>query len=244
MDVCAYQTHSPFKCLTKGIDTRIVSNVKLFEKEIKNEKATITDQYGGFVKLAPFIDIMHWWQENTNQKKSENKQITDVVHWPVTKRSSSSKIYLLIKNVNNWFIKYHPDLCCVLDKFNHRAIPSYTWLVLGRNNTVVKPHQDMFGTASWNLLTMGRKKWKFWHPKSNPNADIAEFQFTQLPGEFVWIPENWWHSVRYETSCLCTTKNIIPERSFKSILSQARKSDKHLTSVLEVIEKLNDKSNI
>ncbi|MDC9597094.1 hypothetical protein [Xenorhabdus anantnagensis] len=195
----------------------------------------VTDKQGDFVKNTPLSNLARWW-ESATEISSEAILNGHVAHWPIHKKCRSAALQKVIDTVTEQLIESSPNLGCILDLYDFEQIPRFAWAIIGPGTMSVKAHQDMFGTASWNLLFSGKKEWLFWEPDV-PAAERAmpSFQFEQNPGEMVWIPENWWHSVTYKDSSICFSKNLVLRRSVDSILASMNIKAPKYSHVLQAI---------
>ncbi|MEG1312703.1 MAG: hypothetical protein RSD40_00135 [Bacilli bacterium] len=201
------------------LNDSIIFSVLQFFELFGHHSALITNQDGLPIENMLISDIFqNWWGEFYN-----NKHIIcgSVVHWSL----EDIDLYNFFSNnfsiVSNTIYKLDPQIHCLLDRFRRPGMPRYEWVIIGPKGTHVRAHVDMFRTASWNLLLCGQKTWRFWLPDSKPEKNLPDFTFTQSEGDLIWIPEDYWHSVDYDASALCLSKNLIPLRSLSNISKAA-----------------------
>lgn len=125
---------------------------------------------------------------------------------------------------------------CLLDVYNTKYTPVWKWIIIATSEAVSKDHVDMYKTASWNLLTQGRKVWKF---REKNSAEVL-YSFLQDPGDLIWIPEGWRHEVEYLEDSTCISQNLFLERSRniteKEIINNGCLIDKQTIQAIRIIE--------
>jgi hypothetical protein len=158
-----------------------------------------------------------------------------VVHWPLKRRCSDDLLAPVLREAERAIAALGCETACVLDEFRREETPHYLWVILGPPGSRVRTHRDMFGTASWNLLLCGHKQWTFWAPHRSSEADAPCLRFEQRPGEIIWIPEDWWHSVTYDEPSLCLSKNLVLRRSLATVRYRVGETEpalaRHLAAV-------------
>ena len=127
----------------------------------------------------------------------------------------------------------------MLDEFRRDETPHYLWAIVGPSGSSVKVHQDMFGTASWNVLLSGSKQWTFWAKHKSPATDAPCMSFEQRSGQIVWIPEDWWHCVTYHEPSLCISKNLVLRRTLSSVRMRVGETKSALSRHLAAVATLN-----
>lgn len=144
---------------------------------------------------------------------------------------------------------YFPDDFMALSGEEER--PPYRWFSLGprRSGTVV--HQDPLCTSAWNTVFCGRKRWVLLRPevarsvakakrvmeKDDDDEAVNYFidllprlraqgvetiEFVQYPGETVFLPGNWWHSVVNIDDTIAVTQNYCGRHNFAEVWRSAR----------------------
>lgn len=136
--------------------------------------------------------------------------------------------------------------------------PPYRWFLMGPKRSGTCVHVDPLGTAAWNALLVGSKRWVLFEPGTsrevvkgttlykgddepiNYFADILpqirqtfpharRFEFLQKPGETVVVPPGWWHAVINLEDTIAITHNFV--HSFDSAYLKARSSRPTMTRV-------------
>lgn len=101
--------------------------------------------------------------------------------------------------------------------------PDWFWLMVGGRGTYTPAHVDSGASSAWNLLTHGRKSWRFESPEiarasgllppdmalGDVTTSPAQVEFIQEPGDIVITPAGWAHSVRNLTGSVSLTANFI-----------------------------------
>ena len=109
--------------------------------------------------------------------------------------------------------------------------PDLRFVYCGRAGTGTATHVDILDTSSWSWSLTGRKRWQMWAPAHAhllldrwggaparwprdaspalwPRAAAAPcLEFISHPGEVVFVPSGWWHSVRNEDDALSVSCN-------------------------------------
>ncbi|RXJ71333.1 hypothetical protein CS022_21120 [Veronia nyctiphanis] len=133
--------------------------------------------------------------------------------------------------IQNWqFLLDLPELAdtfvvpkqfrCFLDEFSlneHIALEGsllLSWAFIGLKGSHTTLHQDVADTSAWNVSLYGRKSWSFFCPEFNPESDRDKPTICiQNPGDLIYTPANWWHSVENLEATISITQNFIrPEK--------------------------------
>jgi len=126
-----------------------------------------------------------------------------------------------------------------LNERTREFYPNYRHFIIGGERTGTNLHVDPKCTGAWNTLLSGHKKWAlfppgtdeayiaqlqvesyakkpatyWWQdvvPKLDPNMGMIEC--IQNPGETIFVPAGWWHSVLNLDFTIAITENLlIPE---------------------------------
>ena len=114
--------------------------------------------------------------------------------------------------------------------------PPFQWVLIGAERSGSAPHIDPAATAAWNTLVSGLKRWVF-YPPDVADADVyagaAEgaaaresashwlhacyprlaslpgTEVVQRPGESVFVPHGWWHTVVNLQLSVAVTANFV-----------------------------------
>jgi hypothetical protein len=101
--------------------------------------------------------------------------------------------------------------------------PDWLWIMLGTTGTSSPTHVDVMLSSAWNTLIEGEKHWRFESPDiarrdghipdGIPLPDVASetIEFVQYPGDIVWTPSCWAHSVRNTKPSIAITGNFVDE---------------------------------
>lgn len=205
-----------------------------FSESYAEEHAWITGRDGEPIEKLRFSTLYErWWIQPEATKAAASAG--QVVHWSLKNRCRDDLIAPILLEVERVIAALDPDTVCVLDEFRREETPLYLWAILGPAGTLVKTHQDMFGTASWNLLLSGSKQWTFWAKEKSPDVDAPCFSFQQNPSQVIWIPEDWWHRVTYDESSLCLSKNLVLRRTLPIVQKRVAADEsvlaRHLAAV-------------
>jgi histone arginine demethylase JMJD6 len=181
--------------------------------------------------------------------------------------------------------KYFPE--DFFEYVPHR--PPFRWLLIGPKRSGSLVHQDPLGTSAWNASLAGYKLWALFPPWINkailkgcelykPQEDKEPFFWfksvlpriqqkhginpliiIQKPGDLVFVPSKWWHTVLNITNTIAVTQNFVSSVNFDSVWrtvkQQRRKLFKNWKKNLHkthyklwkrgiALDKLDDKNNL
>lgn len=136
--------------------------------------------------------------------------------------------------------------------------PPYRWMVIGPARTGSCLHVDPLGTAAWNALVSGHKRWAL-YPPHVPKSDLLPPGFEregvvwfqdmypktrdkawphpppldciQGPGEIIFVPSGWWHAVLNLDMTVAVTQNFVTSHTFDVCWRWARKSRPKMSQV-------------
>jgi len=127
------------------------------------------------------------------------------------------------------------------------ARPSYRWLLVGPSRAGATFHKDPNWTNAWNGLIRGKKKWIFYPPDTPPLGVIPSpdgltvtvpstmvqwfidfypkkttakrIECIQNPGDLIFIPSGWWHSVINLEPSIALTQNFVADSNLKNVFT-------------------------
>lgn len=132
--------------------------------------------------------------------------------------------------------------------------PPYRWIVLGPERSGSGIHIDPLGTSAWNALLYGHKRWAIWPPRvpktavgpkpgidrggiswfmhvhpetkksSWPSTVGPPIEFIQRPGETVFIPGGWHHTVLNLDDTVAVTQNFCSKSNFRLVWPRMARS--------------------
>lgn len=79
--------------------------------------------------------------------------------------------------------------------------PGWLWIIFGPAGAGLPEHEDMLGTATWNALIQGRKRWTL-HGRTTA-------RFVQEAGDVIFLPSRVPHSVEYLAPSISLSENIV-----------------------------------
>lgn len=98
--------------------------------------------------------------------------------------------------------------------------PTWYWYMAGQTGTQTPLHVDSMASAAWNLLVQGVKEWTFLSPAVSYEQALLpiraadehaprKIEFEQHPGDLLFTPSGWAHSVNNPTPTIAVTGNFI-----------------------------------
>ena len=122
--------------------------------------------------------------------------------------------------------------------------PPFRWIVIGPARSGTGIHTDPLGTAAWNALVLGKKRWCLF-PPSTPKStihssdeaiawfrniypkvknDVEMVEIIQSPGEIVHVPSGWHHVVLNLEFSISITQNYVNSCNLEECYLHARNS--------------------
>ena len=126
----------------------------------------------------------------------------------------------------------------------YHAIPmekrkfNLSWIYIGAAKTRSELHLDIWNTSAWNYLVSGHKLWLFYDKSQYPflyegkvdpfTADSGEYPLlqqatplycVQKPGDTVFTPSTWWHTVLNLDTTFSLTENFINKTNYQEVLA-------------------------
>jgi len=132
-------------------------------------------------------------------------------------------------DVHEWF---NEDFLAILGE-DYR--PPFRWLIAGPKRTGSSFHVDPIGTAAWNTLIRGKKRWILFPPEAfsdesdispDPGAswfineypkykDKYHIDVIQESGETLFLPSGWWHVTVNLQDSIAITQNFVTDANVK-----------------------------
>ena len=132
---------------------------------------------------------------------------------------------------------FREDLFSVLGPHQR---PDFRWFLAGPPGSGSPWHTDPHATSAWNGLLYGRKRWALYPPQVRPpglafdgghyaapkafrwflevypflKPEEKPIELIQEPGEIIFVPSGWWHTVLNVTETLAVTQNWIDRYNF------------------------------
>ncbi|KAI5962469.1 uncharacterized protein KGF55_003545 [Candida pseudojiufengensis] len=127
--------------------------------------------------------------------------------------------------------------------------PDHAWLIMGSKRSGSTFHKDPNSTSAWNVSIQGRKLWIMLPPNITPpgvSTDEEESEVTSpisiaewvisgfyndstklkdikigitFPGECMFVPSGWWHSVINIDDSIAITQNFVPSMKLFQVLN-------------------------
>lgn len=106
--------------------------------------------------------------------------------------------------------------------------PEMTWVFVGPPRSGTPRHQDILGTSAWNALFAGVKRWTFEPPERRRSAKgPASVTCVQRPGDLMYTPSTWFHTVANEKPAIALTGNYLNETNVKRAIVWLRAEGRH-----------------
>eukprot|EP00835_Amoeboradix_gromovi_P007127 NODE_1078_length_1403_cov_0.666411.p1 type:complete len:361 gc:universal NODE_1078_length_1403_cov_0.666411:59-1141(+) len=114
--------------------------------------------------------------------------------------------------------------------------PPNRWICCGPARSGTTLHQDPLGTAAWNMLMHGRKRWVLFPPETPKEVvipfyaeqasrwfsevyptlnNVHKVEFVQHPGDCIYVPSNWYHAVINLDFTIAITHNFCSLSNFE-----------------------------
>lgn len=153
--------------------------------------------------------------------------------------------------------------------------PDHAWLIIGSKRSGSTFHKDPNYTSAWNAALSGRKLWVMFPPGVTPpgvSTDAEESEVTSpvgiaewvlsgfyndatgfkeaqigitFPGECMYVPSGWWHTVINLDDSVALTQNFVPRVKLANALHFLKNKRNQLSGFrpLEVRAKLQEVTN-
>ncbi|RON79786.1 cupin-like domain-containing protein [Pseudomonas fluorescens] len=126
-------------------------------------------------------------------------------------------------------------------------------IFIGPVGSGTRLHADLWHSHSWMLLVAGLKEWTLVSPSEllkaglekkvrlksfvdNLDSELKEveyFKFLQKPGEFVYVPSGWWHSVRNVECSIGVSFNFVDANSLPAAYAGTQERASMFDELLE-----------
>ncbi|WP_322924553.1 hypothetical protein [Paenibacillus campi] len=167
---------------------------------------------------------------NADSTKSYEVTLKDYIKYIITNVEDEEPLYLRDWNYfNNSKLKkqFNRKVYFVddyLSELTDDVFPTLKWIYIGPINSYTPPHIDTLKTHAWNALFVGIKKWTFFKKDFIDSDEKDDFKketivYFQKPGEVVFTPSNYLHSVENITSSIALTSNFVNEHNIRAFLS-------------------------
>ena len=143
---------------------------------------------------------------------------------------------------------FQEDLFSVFQVGELNCRPDHAWLIVGPARSGSTFHKDPNNTSAWNAAISGRKLWIMFPPRVLPpgvGTDKEESEVTSpvglaewvisgfyndaekdercligmtFPGECMYVPAGWWHSVINIDDSIALTQNFVPSSKLVHVL--------------------------
>lgn len=150
--------------------------------------------------------------------------------------------------------------------------PDHAWLIIGSKRSGSTFHKDPNYTSAWNAALSGRKLWVMFPPGVTPpgvSTDLEESEVTSpvgiaewvlsgfyndatgfkeaqigitFPGECMYVPSGWWHTVINLDDSVALTQNFVPQAKLANTLHFLKNKRTQLSGFrpLQVRQKLKE----
>jgi hypothetical protein len=150
---------------------------------------------------------------------------------------------------------FKDDLFDLMDEDDR---PDYRWMLVGPSGCGSPFHQDPHGTSAWNAVMSGVKRVSFYPPEVIPpgvdeelidsdyyasddmmewyrntypklSAEQRPLECLVFPGDVVYIPSMWWHSVMNIGITVAVTQNLCSPNNFFRVAKEINETGgKHI----------------
>jgi len=181
----------------------------------------------------------------TNNDKTESYEVTleRYINYILNNIDDKDVLYLrdwnyfesktLIEQMNQevYFVEDY------LDQLDTKVFPSLKWIYIGPQKSKTLFHIDILMTHAWNALFTGEKKWTFIIPnefnttlsmKSKVQNDNNHIIYIQKPGEIIYTPSRWSHSVENLSPTIALTGNFVNHLNIRPFLNEFIKSSERM----------------
>lgn len=109
--------------------------------------------------------------------------------------------------------------------------PGWLWIIFGPGGAGLPEHEDMLGTATWNALIQGKKRWTL-HGQTRAS-------FVQEAGDVIFLPSRVPHSVEYLSSSISLSENIVDASCARTVHSSLiARDERRMATILGRLSEL------
>jgi histone arginine demethylase JMJD6 len=218
-------THTPCMILGMADDWPAMKtwSFENFNERFSNDKFTLAN---GEEKRIRYKYFYHYMNHKKHRRDDIPLYLFDS-NFGDEKRAS--RVLLDDYDVHEWF---NEDFLAILGE-DHR--PPFRWLIAGPKRTGSSFHVDPIGTAAWNTLIRGKKRWILFPPEAfsdesdippDPGAswfineypkykDKYHIDVIQESGETLFLPSGWWHVTMNLQDSIAITQNFVTDANVK-----------------------------
>src|SRR5215469_1337424 len=117
--------------------------------------------------------------------------------------------------------------------------PGWSWVYIGPINSQSQLHLDVKKSSAWNAVFSGRKEWLIFPPDHRFSAELwrgervptplpfepgEAWKVIQYPGDLIYVPGEWAHSVLYNTPSIAFTENFVNDSNYETVKRAAEAS--------------------
>jgi len=151
-----------------------------------------------------------------------------------------------------------------LNERTREFYPNYRHFIIGGERTGTNLHVDPKCTGAWNTLLYGHKKWALFPPGTdeeyinqlqvaayakmpaaywwqdvvtNMKPNLGMIECIQNPGETIFVPAGWWHTVLNLDFTIAITENLLIPETLPRVWPELKASWTAFTDFLEETEK-------
>ena len=136
--------------------------------------------------------------------------------------------------------------------------PPHRWFCIGPKRSGTTVHRDPMGTAAWNAVTLGSKRWVLFEPsvekivvkgrrfrqkgeddeaihyfdyilpRLRAAGNVKVYECVQQAGDLIFVPGQWWHGVLNLSDTVAVTHNYSGKDNFDDVLYRVGKQRKML----------------
>lgn len=154
---------------------------------------------------------------------------------------------------------FQDDLFTVFNNKKFNCRPDHAWIIMGSARSGSTFHKDPNSTSAWNAAIQGRKLWVMLPPHITPpgvGTDEEQSEVTSpvsvtewvisgffndstkidecligitFPGECMYVPSGWWHTVINIDDSIAITQNFVPKSKLAQVLNFLKNKPKQIS---------------